>query len=56
MSSTLRTGPLALRSQSCWSRYHVLNIKDRALGTQVSELLEQVEETVVGNRERFYRS
>ncbi|XP_038872456.1 scaffold attachment factor B2-like [Salvelinus namaycush] len=38
------------------SRYHVLNIKDRAHGTQVSELLEQVEEMVAGNRERFYSS
>ncbi|XP_038842419.1 GTPase IMAP family member 4-like isoform X2 [Salvelinus namaycush] len=38
------------------SRYHVLNIKDRAHGTQVSELLDQVEEMVSGNRERFYSS
>ncbi|XP_038842041.1 scaffold attachment factor B2-like isoform X2 [Salvelinus namaycush] len=38
------------------NRYHVLNIKDRAHGTQVSELLEQVEEMVAGNRERFYSS
>ncbi|XP_038839523.1 trichohyalin-like [Salvelinus namaycush] len=38
------------------SRYHVLNIKDRAHGTQVSELLDQVEEMVAGNRERFYSS
>ncbi|XP_029574033.1 uncharacterized protein PF11_0207-like isoform X1 [Salmo trutta] len=38
------------------SRYHVLNIKDRAHGTQVSELLEQVEEMVAGNRDRFYSS
>ncbi|XP_038839521.1 trichohyalin-like [Salvelinus namaycush] len=38
------------------SRYHVLNIKDRAHGTQVSELLDQVEEMVAGNRESFYSS
>ncbi|XP_055774557.1 trichohyalin-like [Salvelinus fontinalis] len=38
------------------SRYHVLNIKDRAHSTQVSELLDQVEEMVAGNRERFYSS
>ncbi|XP_036835152.1 trichohyalin isoform X4 [Oncorhynchus mykiss] len=38
------------------SRYHVLNIRDRAHGTQVSELLDQVEEMVAGNRERFYSS
>ncbi|XP_029574021.1 trichohyalin-like isoform X2 [Salmo trutta] len=38
------------------SRYHALNIKDRAHGTQVSELLDQVEEMVAGNRERFYSS
>ncbi|XP_045567970.1 trichohyalin isoform X2 [Salmo salar] len=38
------------------SRYHVLNIKDRAHGTQVSELLEQVEEMVAGNSNRFYSS
>ncbi|XP_038842045.1 trichohyalin-like isoform X3 [Salvelinus namaycush] len=38
------------------SRYHVLNIKDRAHGNQVSELLDQVEEMVAGNRERFYSS
>ncbi|XP_031672686.1 trichohyalin-like isoform X2 [Oncorhynchus kisutch] len=38
------------------SRYHVLNIKDRAHGTQISELLDQVEEMVAGNRERFYSS
>lgn len=42
---------IQLLVQKCGSRYHVLNIKDRALGTQVPELLVQVEETVVGNRE-----
>ncbi|XP_045081369.1 GTPase IMAP family member 9-like [Coregonus clupeaformis] len=42
--------------EKCGSRYHVLNIKDRAHGTQVPELLEQVEEMVAGNRERFYSS
>ncbi|XP_038842420.1 uncharacterized protein LOC120041628 [Salvelinus namaycush] len=38
------------------SRYHVLNIKDRAHVSQVSELLDRVEEMVAGNRERFYNS
>ncbi|KAM9544463.1 uncharacterized protein ACWYII_035792 [Salvelinus alpinus] len=42
--------------EKCGSRYHVLNIKDRAHGTQLSELLDQVEEMVAGNRERFYSS
>ncbi|KAK6316141.1 hypothetical protein J4Q44_G00136650 [Coregonus suidteri] len=42
--------------EKCGSRYHVLNIKDRPHGTQVPELLEQVEEMVAGNRERFYSS
>uniref|UniRef100_A0A4W5Q0A8 AIG1-type G domain-containing protein n=1 Tax=Hucho hucho TaxID=62062 RepID=A0A4W5Q0A8_9TELE len=42
--------------EKCGSRYHVLNIKDRAHGTQVSELLDQVEEMVAGNRERLYSS
>ncbi|KAM9518271.1 uncharacterized protein ACWYII_044819 isoform 2-T4 [Salvelinus alpinus] len=42
--------------EKCGRRYHILNIKDRAHGTQVPELLEQVEEMVAGNRERFYSS
>ncbi|XP_045074449.1 GTPase IMAP family member 8 [Coregonus clupeaformis] len=42
--------------EKCGSRYYVLNIKDRAHGTQVPELLKQVEEMVAGNRERFYSS
>ncbi|KAK6316183.1 hypothetical protein J4Q44_G00137070 [Coregonus suidteri] len=42
--------------EKCGSRYHALNIKDRAHGTQVPELLKQVEEMVAGNRERFYSS
>ncbi|XP_062309765.1 uncharacterized protein LOC134013980 [Osmerus eperlanus] len=42
--------------EKCGNRYHVLNIKDRAHGTQVPELLHQVEEMVAGNRESFYSS
>ncbi|XP_046871317.1 trichohyalin-like isoform X2 [Hypomesus transpacificus] len=42
--------------EKCGNRYHVLNMKDRAHGTQVPELLHQVEEMVAGNRESFYSS
>ncbi|KAL0966930.1 hypothetical protein UPYG_G00302400 [Umbra pygmaea] len=42
--------------EMCGSRYHVLNIKDRTHGLQVSELLEKVEEMVSGNKESFYSS
>uniref|UniRef100_A0A4W5JJV8 AIG1-type G domain-containing protein n=1 Tax=Hucho hucho TaxID=62062 RepID=A0A4W5JJV8_9TELE len=42
--------------EKCERRYHVLNIKDRAHGTPVPELLEQVEKVVAGNRGRFYSS
>ncbi|XP_029574029.1 trichohyalin isoform X5 [Salmo trutta] len=54
----LQAGRQDLRQlvEKCGSRYHVLNIKDRAHGTQVSELLDQVEEMVARNRERFYSS
>ncbi|KAM9544462.1 uncharacterized protein ACWYII_035791 [Salvelinus alpinus] len=45
-----------LSREKCGSWYHVLNIKDSAHGTQVSELLDQVEEMVARNRERFYSS
>ena len=42
--------------EKCGNRYHVLNIKDRAHGTLVPELLHQVEKMVTGNRESFYSS
>ncbi|KAM6953742.1 GTPase IMAP family member 4-like [Aplochiton taeniatus] len=40
--------------EKCGNRYQVLNIKDGAQGTQVSELLNQIEEMVSGNTESFY--
>ncbi|MBN3314570.1 GIMA8 GTPase, partial [Atractosteus spatula] len=36
--------------EKCGSRYHALNNKDRG-GTQVTELLEKIEELVAGNRD-----
>ncbi|KAM6953970.1 uncharacterized protein FYW47_012909 [Aplochiton taeniatus] len=40
--------------EKCGHRFHVLNIKDGAQGTQVSKLLDQIEEMVSGNTESFY--
>ncbi|KAM6954486.1 uncharacterized protein FYW47_013455 [Aplochiton taeniatus] len=40
--------------EKCGNRFHVLNIKDGAQGTQVSKLLDQIEEMVSGNTESFY--
>ncbi|XP_062309755.1 calponin homology domain-containing protein DDB_G0272472-like isoform X2 [Osmerus eperlanus] len=58
MEEFLQTGSQDLQQlvEKCGNRYHVLNIKDRAHGTQVPELLHQVEEMVAGNRESFYSS
>ncbi|KAL0966887.1 hypothetical protein UPYG_G00301420 [Umbra pygmaea] len=42
--------------EKCGSRYHILNIKDTTHGPQVTELLENVEKMVAGNREIFYSS
>ncbi|XP_067084753.1 uncharacterized protein [Osmerus mordax] len=58
MEEFLQTGSQELQQlvEKCGNRYHVLNMKDRAHGTQVPELLHQVEEMVAGNRESFYSS
>ncbi|XP_046898972.1 trichohyalin-like [Hypomesus transpacificus] len=58
MEEFLQTGSQDLQQlvEKCGNRYHVLNMKDRAHGTQVPELLHQVEEMVAGNRESFYSS
>ncbi|XP_067084666.1 GTPase IMAP family member 9-like [Osmerus mordax] len=58
MEEFLQTGSQDLQQlvEKCGNRYHVLNMKDRAHGTQVPALLHQVEEMVAGNRESFYSS
>ncbi|XP_067084763.1 uncharacterized protein [Osmerus mordax] len=58
MEEFIQTGSQELQQlvEKCGNRYHVLNMKDRAHGTQVPELLHQVEEMVAGNRESFYSS
>ncbi|XP_067084965.1 GTPase IMAP family member 4-like [Osmerus mordax] len=58
MEEFLQTGSQDLQQlvEKCGNRYHVLNMKDRAHGTQVPELLHLVEEMVAGNRESFYSS
>ncbi|XP_066509479.1 uncharacterized protein [Hoplias malabaricus] len=42
--------------EKCGNRFHCLNIKERGEGSQVSELLEEIEKMVEGNREKFYSS
>ncbi|XP_072531173.1 uncharacterized protein [Salminus brasiliensis] len=42
--------------EKCGNRFHCLNIKEGGDGSQISELLENIEKMVEGNREKFYSS
>ncbi|XP_062331379.1 GTPase IMAP family member 6-like [Osmerus eperlanus] len=62
-AGSLREQKMDARSQNmqmliekCMNSYCILNIEDRTRGTQVSKLLNQIEEIVAGNRESFYSS
>ncbi|XP_062390927.1 GTPase IMAP family member 8-like [Sardina pilchardus] len=42
--------------EKCGNRCHLLNIKDRPDDSEITQLLEKIEEMVSGNRETFYSS
>ncbi|KAL7834406.1 hypothetical protein SRHO_G00286530 [Serrasalmus rhombeus] len=42
--------------EKCGNRFHCLSIKESGDGSQISELLEKIEQMVEGNREKFYSS
>ncbi|KAL7834400.1 hypothetical protein SRHO_G00286470, partial [Serrasalmus rhombeus] len=42
--------------EKCGNRFHCLSIKESGDGSQISELLENIEKMVEGNREKFYSS
>ncbi|XP_062391360.1 trichohyalin-like isoform X2 [Sardina pilchardus] len=52
----LQTGSQELQQlvEKCGNRCHLLNVKDTPDDTQITQLLEKIEEMVSGNRERFY--
>ncbi|KAG5282895.1 hypothetical protein AALO_G00035900 [Alosa alosa] len=54
----LQTGSQELQQlvEKCGNRCHLLNIKDRPDDTNITQLLEKIEEMVSGNRERIYSS
>ncbi|KAL2080787.1 hypothetical protein ACEWY4_022640 [Coilia grayii] len=54
----LQTGSQELQQlvEKCGNRCHLLNIKDRPDDTEITHLLEKIEEMVSGNRETFYSS
>ncbi|XP_062391361.1 trichohyalin-like [Sardina pilchardus] len=54
----LQTGSQELQQlvEKCGNRCHLLNIKDTPEETQITQLLEKIEDMVSGNRERFYSS
>ncbi|XP_063049623.1 interaptin-like, partial [Engraulis encrasicolus] len=54
----LQTGSQELQQlvEKCGNRYHLLNIGDRPDDTEITQLLEKIEEMVTGNGNTFYSS